>query len=1244
MSESKTAEWRPQQEVEEPLEDLQGIRFSRIPPQDMLSMMSALNRKPPFNFEITVAFSEDEKRQRRKNTESMSVIKDGDSHCSSPTLQTPRNGTEGQAKPTLPPGDETVLIGMGNVMMESSRQQACVFCGAQGEMRCSVCKAWYCSMVCQVDDWYLHKNTCRSPPVLDVPQKVKSNLRYGTGGDVSTRDSSAVKVSTSTPLSSSSIADRLERDIGGMTQKNITGRMTQEKDIAGRMGDEMGLCSGQKSCMEPAVRSMGSMPSRLDKSLAEISKDCNNVESNASANDLKCLPKIPTPEKSAVPPSAVARTPGESASNEESASALPDTTNSSIASESQQNFGSLLEVGEIYNGFISLSASYEQFTAVIVVEAVSCIFNEAHEILSTAPAGVDFKPQIGSLVAAYSPTEETWYRARVLEVEGSTYNVCYVDFGNKEAVKQVKPVPEGPFSDLPELAFLARLHSKIEDQVQDKLKRMVQVDNTLKFKVIAKKGLYTKVALCEDQDESNTIVAEYILGPLLQATASPVPPAASSPKPEAAVSPAVRENTDPDCAAPAATRPKEASPSQREADVRRNDSQKENGVIISPDKGSPEECDDGHSSSRNVSCKLASSEADKSPSCYVIAMNTVDLLLQLEEMSVEINQQCEGSPTSTFRPRRGEACLAKFVKGDGRWYRALCVAADTTHCQVIFVDYGNTDKVCHTNIRPIPRQFLGLPCLALYLPQQECVFRCQQPIISGPVQCAQRTLDMAVQVQAVRYRALAVWWRGGAVAAMGSAGNQQHCRRNFSSSQRCSGSKWRYEADRLVKLMAHKVEIGFYNSVSGLTLNTARPLTPDLFEEALMHLQKKVEFLQVCLPQRDGRMWVADMDTMAKIDFQVLRDGSLWDVVKSRENAAYNVAEGPLWAARLVVCPPEEPCKLPQVKDAFPYQYHLVFNCNHTVTDGISIMSMQQVFFTLLDDMLDGAQVNDKPIGELRDRNEDRVIEAKIRETLEKDPQRLKALLEEVSKHKTRVPLITEAFGEPQEPYPDTVALPMKILDHKLLQVFIAKCKAHKVTFSSGFGGLMNAALVELVREAGVVRDSYTISTCHSVDTRRYKSDVKSIVWGYHACNMTHTMETPCNVRKNFWKYVVEYDTKFRNHLNTNGPLQDRMLDHMMLAAMPDRKQKVIYDFFYVNIYSPRTESFGNGKHIQLTDFCTCSPLTKTDFGMTNVVVRFRDQVMIQPHISSGFITEANAVKFIDKVTGMLYDISKTTH
>lgn len=447
----------------------------------------------------------------------------------------------------------------------------------------------------------------------------------------------------------------------------------------------------------------------------------------------------------------------------------------------------------------------------------------------------------------------------------------------------------------------------------------------------------------------------------------------------------------------------------------------------------------------------------------------------------------------------------------------------------------------------------------------------------------------------------------------------------------------------MVKLMVHKVEMGFYSITTGVTLNTARPVTPDLFEEALKLLQKKVEFLQVCLPRRNGSMWVADMDS-PKIDFQVLRDGSLWDTMENTTKVVYNLAEGPLWVARLVACPPEEPCKLPQVKDTFPHQYHLAFNCNHAVSDGISTVAMNQVFFTLLDDLLDGTQVSDKPIGELRDRNEDRAIEAKMKETLEKDPQRLEKLLEEVSIYRTRVPLITEAFGEPQEPYPATALLPMEELDYKLMQAFIAKCKAHKVTFNSGLGAVLNAALVELVREAGVVRDSYTVSSCHPVDTRRYKSDVKSMVWGYHACLMTHTMETPFNVRKSFWKYVVDYDAKFRSHLDTKGPLQDRMLDHMVLAATADHKQKVIYDFYYINVRSPRVESYGNGKHIQLSDISAYAPLTKTDFGMINHVVSFRDHIMFHPLISTGFITTENGVKFVDKVIGMLYDMSKTTN
>ncbi len=38
-----------------------------------------------------------------------------------------------------------------------------------GVLRCSRCKAWYCSQRCQVEDWQYHKNDCEEPPPLEHP-------------------------------------------------------------------------------------------------------------------------------------------------------------------------------------------------------------------------------------------------------------------------------------------------------------------------------------------------------------------------------------------------------------------------------------------------------------------------------------------------------------------------------------------------------------------------------------------------------------------------------------------------------------------------------------------------------------------------------------------------------------------------------------------------------------------------------------------------------------------------------------------------------------------------------------------------------------------------------------------------------------------------------------------------------------------------------------------------------------------
>lgn len=293
------------------------------------------------------------------------------------------------------------------------------------------------------------------------------------------------------------------------------------------------------------------------------------------------------------------------------------------------------------------------------------------------------------------------------------------------------------------------------------------------------------------------------------------------------------------------------------------------------------------------------------------------------------------------------------------------------------------------------------------------------------------------------------------------------------------------------------------------------------------------------------------------------------DITQITSHEAYNTAEGPLWRVRLVVCPPDEPCLLPQVKESFPYQYHLVVDLHHAVFDGFCNIMFTRIFFETLDSILDGAQVDERPIGEFRDRSEIRAAETKIRESLEKDSHTLKEPLEERHKILTRVPLITEAFGELKESSLYSKSIKPEIFDHKLLQAFSAKCKAHNVTFNSGFIGVIRVALMELVREAGLVRDSYVISTRHPVNTRRYMSDVPSMVWGYHSMPMSLHMATPWDAGNNFWKHVVDIDTKFRERLRKMGPMEDFVLDTMLMPIIPDNGNKTIYDMSLTNTYSP---------------------------------------------------------------------------
>ncbi|KAK4297217.1 hypothetical protein Pmani_030336 [Petrolisthes manimaculis] len=170
-----------------------------------------------------------------------------------------------------------------------------------------------------------------------------------------------------------------------------------------------------------------------------------------------------------------------------------------------------------YIGVITGAESFKNFTTAVFVEGCEDILSGADSFLSSIPPDREFRPQIGSLVAALSPRDESWYRAFVHSVDACSYYVCYIDFGNLERVSSVKPLPLGKPQEMPGFAMLAQIQSEATLKVQNVLQHTIREGGQVAFKVIDKKSELVKAALTVE-GLSNDV--EYILKPWYMALPS----------------------------------------------------------------------------------------------------------------------------------------------------------------------------------------------------------------------------------------------------------------------------------------------------------------------------------------------------------------------------------------------------------------------------------------------------------------------------------------------------------------------------------------------------------------------------------------------------------------------------------------------------------------------------------------------------------------------------------------------------
>ncbi|KAG4076949.1 hypothetical protein HA402_015936 [Bradysia odoriphaga] len=102
------------------------------------------------------------------------------------------------------------------------------------------------------------------------------------------------------------------------------------------------------------------------------------------------------------------------------------------------------------------------------------------------------------------------------------------------------------------------------------------------------------------------------------------------------------------------------------------------------------------------------SHVDDGP--YIFSVQLKSSERNMEQMMASI-ATCPLQPLSR-KPALGMACLARY-SADNQIYRAVIKSIHLDSCQLLYVDYGNSEKVLHNNIYDIPEPYLRLKTFAI---------------------------------------------------------------------------------------------------------------------------------------------------------------------------------------------------------------------------------------------------------------------------------------------------------------------------------------------------------------------------------------------------------------------------------------------------------------------------------------------------------------------------------------------------
>ncbi|XP_060938137.1 tudor domain-containing 6 [Limanda limanda] len=285
----------------------------------------------------------------------------------------------------------------------------------------------------------------------------------------------------------------------------------------------------------------------------------------------------------------------------------------------------------------------------------------------------------GSPCLAFFPSDNQWYRARVIKRTDSSLHVVFIDYGNESdiEIKNVRPLPQILLDVAPQ-AFLCSLNGFDEskgswdDQVYDDFYNLL-VDKPLRVTVLNMEDhsemdfpLYSVQIECEKLVVNDTMQKYW-------------------------------------------------KPVAEEQIMTKSPPTKDSLQVLETESDQTELHD---SEVKKTSCMYKKPEICKNQAENVYASCMVDPLFfwcqytnteDLNKLSILAQEagQSQQDMVSLETLGPGSPCLA-FFSSDNRWYRAQVIHKTNSSLHVVFIDYGNESDIDIKNVRQLPQILLDV--------------------------------------------------------------------------------------------------------------------------------------------------------------------------------------------------------------------------------------------------------------------------------------------------------------------------------------------------------------------------------------------------------------------------------------------------------------------------------------------------------------------------------------------------------